>query len=85
MRSKNKQYLLLLDVHWTHSNVVAYGVGEDALHNRENAIVFVGDVLVKSNVSCVIISLQKHRLTGFYALGGRASLRDVSGRPPEAW
>ena len=40
-RKENKQYLIPLDVQWTHSNVVAYGLGEDALRNRKHAIMFL--------------------------------------------
>ena len=60
------------DVHWTHSNVVAYGVGEDALHNRENTMVFLGDMQVAIKTYQASESAFKNTgPTGFNALGGR--------------
>ena len=47
-RKENKQYLIPLDVHWTHSKVVAYGLGEDALHNPENAMMFLNGMQIST-------------------------------------
>ena len=75
---QNKQYLIPLDVHWTHSKVVAYGLGEDALHNPENAMMFLNGMQISTgNVDGVDVD-EVHAISG-RTLSEIACIRRASG------
>ena len=72
---KHKHYLIPLDLHWTHSNNVAFGLADDDQHNRQAAVSFL-DKMQKAVVTYQSsTSVFKYTgPTGFTVLGGRMSV-----------